>query len=148
MVNAVGVAGGGQDSWQKVCQDTVTSPLSEDAEDDVATQAVAALPVAEKSAVVPEVLVGSVENKELFVFSKLELDPGGLGVTIAMPFGQHIDGLLAFVVDVEPSWRFWDQEDKENDETCGKLVMISKSIRDGAVSYLGRSTVAKLGFAM
>lgn len=58
----------------------------------------------------------SIEFEVLFVLGELELDPGGLPVPVAVPFGEQTDGGLAPALGVEPPRRFRDEKSKDADQ--------------------------------
>ena len=115
--DAICDADGSEDSGEEVGEGPVAGPLGADDEEQIAEHAVHAAAGAEDATVIPEAFVGAVDVEMFLIFGKFKLDPGGVGVAVAVPFGEHVDGLFALVVDVEPTWRFGNGECEEGDET-------------------------------
>lgn len=101
---------------KEITQHSVTCPLTKDREDTVAGESVNACSTVEKCPVIPPSLVGTIEVEKFVIFGKLKLDPGGLRVAEAVPFCQHGTCLVSFLVDVEPTRRFRDQECAADDD--------------------------------
>lgn len=99
----VGDTGGGKETSQEVGDDTVTSPLTEDGDSDVASNSVARSAVAEESRVIPESLVSTIIGVDLLEFSHLELDVDGVWVTVTVVLGKDSASLLITTVDTQPT---------------------------------------------
>jgi len=71
LLNFLRVSSSVQNSGQEVSQDTVTSPLCEDGENNVASNPVSARSVLEERTVIPPALISAVKLKELLILGKL-----------------------------------------------------------------------------
>lgn len=139
---SVGDTGGGKKTSQEVGDDTVTSPLSEDGDSDVASNSVARGTVTEESRVIPEALVSTIVRVDLLELSHLELDVDGVWVAVSVVLGKDGASLFITAVDTQPTWRLWEEEDEEDDNSG------EESLEDGwdhplagvGISELDRTT--------
>lgn len=134
----VGNTGGGKETSQEVGDDTVTGPLSEDRDSDVASNTIARGTITEESRVIPETLVSSIIDVDSLEFSHLKLDVDGVWVTVTVVLGKDSASLLITVVDTQPTWRFWEEEDEENDDSS------EESLEDSWDQPLTRVSVGEL----
>lgn len=95
---------------------TITSPLAEDGDGDVAADAVAGGAGLEQGAVVPPALVGAVHLEVLLVLAQLHADPDAVVVAVAVVLGQHAAALVALAVDVQPARRLGQEPDEDDDD--------------------------------
>lgn len=114
-LDGVGDTGGGEETSQEVGDDTVTSPLSEDGDNNVAGDTDDGVTVAEEGRVIPEALVGTVGVVALQELLHLEGNVDGVGVAVAVVLGKDGASLLLTTVNAEPARRLGKEEDgKEN----------------------------------
>ena len=96
---------------------TISSPLTKDRDTNITEQTIASRLALEKRSVIPPTLVGTVHFQEFFVFIELQADPYTFWISFSVELGKHLLGLIAFVVDVEPSWGFGEEVSGNKDDT-------------------------------
>lgn len=102
-LDGVGDTGSGEETTQEVGDDTVTGPLSEDGDDNVARNTDDGGTIAEERRVIPETLVGTVGVVGLQELLHLESNVNGVGVAVAVVLGEDSTSLLLAAVDTEPA---------------------------------------------
>ncbi len=68
------------------------------------------------SAIIPPTFVGAFHIQVFFILGKLQLHPRRVNITISVPLGKHVDGLLLLSIDVHPTRRLGNQEAQEADQ--------------------------------
>lgn len=123
---------------------TVTSPLAEDGNDDVAGNTVPGGTIPEQSTVIPPPLVGTVQLEILLVFAQLEVDPDTVLVALAMVLREDTAALLTLAVDVQPTRRL-GQKPHENDDDAGEEDLKPDGNDPGVGSLVVKGTAYSTG---
>lgn len=96
---------------------TVSSKLAEDTNQAAAHETVAGIAVLEQRSVIPPALIRTIHVEVGGVLGELKLNPFTFRVAFSVELGKHSLGLLALVVDEEPTGGLREEPDEDNDET-------------------------------